>query len=247
MQSGLATCVIAAGIAITASASAQDLQFLSENYPPYNWEDETGVHGFSVDILAEIFARTGYPATIDDIQILPWARAYDQTLNEPNTVLFATNRTEAREDLFRWVGPITQSQVSVIVAADMADSISDISDLEGVTVGTVQDDVGEQLLAEAGLDVETFDRSRDIETTVRKLDGGRVDAIAAEYSVARMSMSNHGIDSSQFVQVLVLFEGELYYAFNPEVDEALLESFQAAVDEIHADGTSEQIVAEYLQ
>lgn len=247
MRSILASCVVAAGVAVAASANAQSLELLSENYPPYNWEDDTGIHGFSVDMLAEIFERTGYPGTIDDIQILPWARAYDRTLNEPNTVLFATTRTEAREDLFRWVGPITQTQIAVIVPADMADSITEVSDLEGLRIGTVQDDVGEQLLVEAGLELETFDRARDIETNARKLDGGRVDAIAAEYAVARMTMANLGIDTSQYTQALVLFEGSLYYAFNPTIEEGIIESFQAAVEEIHADGTSERIVANYLQ
>ena len=237
----------AAALAFSTCANAQELTFLSENYHPFNWEDDAGVHGISVDILGEIFSRTGYPATIDDIEFLPWARAYTMTVEQAGTVLFATTRTEAREDLFTWVGPITQMHISVIAHADTAATINSVDDLANLTIGTVRNDVGEQLLVDAGLDMETFEQSSDVVTSARKLASGRVDAIAVDLAVLLSTLAEMGMDSSDYVNAFDLFQGDLYYAFNPDVDEATINSFQAAIDEIHADGTADEIIAGYLE
>jgi polar amino acid transport system substrate-binding protein len=49
-----------------------------------------------------------------DIKIWPWARGYETALKEKNTVLFSTTRTEARENLFKWVGPIMPSRIVLV-------------------------------------------------------------------------------------------------------------------------------------
>jgi polar amino acid transport system substrate-binding protein len=43
-----------------------------------------------------------------EIHVYPWKRGYFMALNEPEIALFPTTRTETRENLFKWVGPILQ-------------------------------------------------------------------------------------------------------------------------------------------
>ena len=48
----------------------------------------------------------------------PWVRGYELALSQPNTVLFSTTRTPARESSFHWVGPIAQDRVVLLAHRD---------------------------------------------------------------------------------------------------------------------------------
>ena len=87
-----------------------DIEWMTEEYPPYNFGDEKGVNqGIAVEYLKAMFKGSD-----KDIQLLPWARGYKlvQTKGKYNC-LFSMTRTEERESLFKWFGPISNTQVYV--------------------------------------------------------------------------------------------------------------------------------------
>ena len=91
--------------ASAARADLGKLEYLTEEYPPYNYSDPQGQPtGLAVDLLQMIWQHSG--VTPQPVRILPWARGYYLLTQKPNVVLFSTARTEAREDLFKWVCPI---------------------------------------------------------------------------------------------------------------------------------------------
>ena len=61
------------------------------------------VTGFATEVVQEILKRLNQP---DNIKMMAWDDAYNLALAEKNVVLFSTTRTEQRESLFHWVGPI---------------------------------------------------------------------------------------------------------------------------------------------
>ncbi|MGB5746824.1 MAG: transporter substrate-binding domain-containing protein, partial [Desulfobacterales bacterium] len=82
---------------------AQELTIVSEENPPFNFIKDGILTGSSTEIVREIMRRLNLPA---EIQVLTWARGYQLALSRPNVVLFSTARTQEREHLFHWVGPI---------------------------------------------------------------------------------------------------------------------------------------------
>ncbi len=80
-----------------------EVQMLTEEYPPVTFMKDGKVTGFVTDIVREIIARQGIP---DHIRLTSWDEAYNVALSNPNVVLFSTERTEKRENLFQWVGPV---------------------------------------------------------------------------------------------------------------------------------------------
>ena len=80
-----------------------DLTLLTEEYPPVTFMKEGKVTGFVTDMVREIIARQGIA---DTIQLTSWDEAYKSALSSPNVVLFSAERTEKREKLFQWVGPV---------------------------------------------------------------------------------------------------------------------------------------------
>jgi len=84
---------------------------MTEQYPPYNFEQNGLLKGIATDIMVEMFKRDGSKKTIKDIQLLPWARGYKDVQDKPNTILFAMTRSAEREKMFKWVGPISPTKI----------------------------------------------------------------------------------------------------------------------------------------
>ncbi|MDZ7666513.1 MAG: hypothetical protein U5K27_14535 [Desulfotignum sp.] len=61
------------------------LTILTENLPPLNFIKDDVLIGPAVDIVTEIQRRLG---NHDQIQVYPWARAYNMASEEENIVLF---------------------------------------------------------------------------------------------------------------------------------------------------------------
>ena len=110
------------------------------------------------------------------------ARGYKFAQLKKNTVLFSTTRTKAREKLFKWVGPITSTVISLIAKQGGARTVASAKDLEGYTIGTVRDDVRELLLREMGVEWKNIYRTDDPQTAAKMLIGGRVDLWAYDRS-----------------------------------------------------------------
>ena len=81
---------------------ADELLILTENLPPLNYVENGVLVGPAVEIVQEIQRRIG---SDENIQVYPWARAYQTALEEKNIILFCMTRTNEREDRFIWLIP----------------------------------------------------------------------------------------------------------------------------------------------
>ena len=90
--------------AVPPLASAYPLLILTENFPPFNFEDSAGVvAGQSTDIVQEIMRRTGQRG---QIELLSWPDAYALATRGPNALLYSADRKPERDAFFKWAGPI---------------------------------------------------------------------------------------------------------------------------------------------
>ena len=171
-------------VSASAAASVDDVVFMTEQYPPYNLEADNSLQGIAVDTLALMLLRTGSTQVREDIELLPWARGYKRVLSDPNTCLFSTTRTEERENLFKWVGPIAPNTVSLIAKKERNIKIDSAQDLKKHKIGTIRDDVAEQYLANAGIGLNDMERVAESILNIKKLNRGRIDLWAYGENVA---------------------------------------------------------------
>ena len=127
--------------------SVDDLYIGTEDYPPYNLKENGKLQGISIDLMDLMLRKLDSRQTHDNISILPWARGYFYLKERKYTCLFSTFRTKKREKLFKWVGPISSTTISLIARKDKNNSLSDIMKYQ---VGVVREDVGEQLIEKPG-------------------------------------------------------------------------------------------------
>jgi len=228
--------------------SVNDIKIVTENYPPYNMEVNGKLRGISVEVLDAMLKQMKAKTTIDDVKLRPWATGYKLATKKKNYMLFSTTRTKLREPLFKWVGPIIATKISIIAPKNKHYHIKSIEDLKKYKIGAVINDIGEQLLKEAGIpknNISSISGKNPVVVNFTKMGRGRIDMFAYEENVAMYGAKSFQIDISEFEPVFTLKKGQLYYAFNKHVDDKVIQKFQQALDTIKKNGVYDKIVKKY--
>jgi polar amino acid transport system substrate-binding protein len=233
----------------------EDIQWITEEYPPYNYVENDDLKGIAVDTLLAVWKKIGLNKTVKDIKVVPWARGVKMVKTKPGTCLFSTTITKERKDVLGWkfVYPIPlisdESENQVIARKSkniVFNSMEDLKKFNG-TYGVVRGDVGEGLLMEAGVNTANLDKAANPISLVKKLDKGRYDLISYSFSTAKTKMKEAGIDASKYHIIFVFPPKPMGYAFYHSTDKSILEKLQKALDELHIEGVTEKIRMKYLK
>ncbi|PAV26626.1 amino acid ABC transporter substrate-binding protein (PAAT family) [Tamilnaduibacter salinus] len=246
IQTLLCTAILATASVFSSMATAdlKDYQMMTETYPPFNFRVDGELKGISVDMLMAASDKAGLGIQRSDIQLLPWARGYQTLQNKPQTMLFATTRTEKREPLFKWAGPITDTKIALIAKKGSDVTLNSASDFASPSIAVVRDDVAEELVRDAGATDGNLDLNPKPEPAMRKLQAGRVDLWAYEQNVAFWLINNAGFDTDNFEVVHVLSEGELFYAFHKDTPDEVVSTLQSALDAL-SDQERASVLSQY--
>lgn len=215
------------------------LVFITEEYPPYNYLANKQLTGISIDLLEMIFEATDTPLSRHDIRYYPWVRGYELALNRPNTVLFSTTRTAAREANFQWVGPIAQDQVVLLAHRDAPITIDSLAQAieRGLTVAVIREDIGAHALVEANYPDNLMLSAIDNRSALHMLVRGRVDLWAYSAEVAAWIVESEGYPKNSLIPIHTLSESSLYFAINQATDHRLVTLMQQALDRVQMEHT----------
>jgi len=240
----LCSCLI---VQAAVAVDIDDLTFVTEEYPPVNFQQDGRLQGISVDMLEAMLISVNAESRREDIQYLPWARGYEMLQRVPNTVLFATTRTDAREQLFKWVGPIVLSRNVLLARRDSDISVSSIDELNelDLQVAVIREDVAEQLLLEFGTEPKLIRWVASNDSAARMLHAGRIDLWAYGEDVALWRIRELGFPKEAFKVVYVLDESPLYYALHLDTPDEIVSTLQGALDQLRESGEAERILAHY--
>ncbi len=209
-----------------------DILYMTEENPPANFTKDGEITGLSVELLKLIWAEMGFPA--QKIRVLPWARGYLMLRTEPGTCLFSTSWTKTRDEneKFKWVGPIKPNNIVLFARKDRKIAFNSLDDAKKYTIGTGIGDGAENLLVEAGFDLNTFSRVSKIYQNVLKLHLGRIDLYAKNTDSVLSEIRKQGLDPKEFEIVWILSKKMHYYAFHKDTPQGLIDRFQEALDKL---------------
>lgn len=242
---------LAASLALPLTGRTQadeglgSFKIMTEDYPPYNYIEDGQLRGISVDIVVEMFSRIQSGHSRSAIELLPWARGYNLTLQRAGHGLFSTTRTTDREDLFKWVGPFVPTVVGLVAHKDRHLNVESLDELFRLRIGVVKDDVGQLLLKSVGFPEDRMEVVLSNDQNYRKLIAGRLDAIAYETEVAKWGLMSMNVEPESYEVVHELKRSELYLALHRNTPDAIVMQLQGAFDSIVADGTYNAIVNQY--
>jgi polar amino acid transport system substrate-binding protein len=229
------TGLLAFGLAFTMQVKANDfsqLTIMTENFPPFNYKQDGKAAGSAVELLTQASAAVGKPITNDKINVMTWARAYKAVQSGPNALLFSMTRTESREDLFKWAGPIGENRVVIWTKKSSGiapfDNIKDNSE----TVSVVRDTVGDQLMMTAGAVDGDLKRTSKPEAAAKMLINDRVKLWAYSENSGAQQLELAGANIDDYEVVHVLKTSQLYFAFSKDVDDSVIQLLQKGIDQV---------------
>lgn len=240
-------CAAARG-SVAPSSAPEDPKTLvvgCDDFPPFTYIDEAGtVTGVDVDIITEACRRIGYQA---NCTFIDW-EAKDSLLAAGDIDFIASCFSmSGRESRYRWAGPYMTSRQ--VVAVSPGSDIQTLDDLDGKVVAVRSTTKAESSILDEGNDIASnvgvvysfADRSNLIPALLK----GYVDAIASHEASILQYEKDYGVD----LRVLdePLFETGVGFAFDLNDGRGIAEALAAALSDMKADGTMEQILANYFE
>lgn len=224
-------------------ANAENIKIYTEVSPPINFKDKNGeLVGVSVEIVKEIQRRLG---SKEKIRCSPWARGYHELQKCDNVILFSTARTKKRENLFKWVGPITRTGWIFYGKKESKIKLSSLDDAKKLKqISTVRNDARENLLKEKGF--KNLHSVTNNNMAAKMVDAGRSDAFVSSNLGYRKVLQTAKLNPNSFEELIVLRTIDLYIAFSKKIDDSIVEKWQKSLDEMKKDGTFEKIYHKWL-
>ncbi|RPI73592.1 MAG: hypothetical protein EHM45_20600 [Desulfobacteraceae bacterium] len=233
-------------LSLAAAAYAvgpQDLVYMTEEYAPYNYTENGEAKGISVEVLKLVWKEMN--CAPQEVKFYPWARSYNMVQTNKNHVLFAMSRTAAREEMFKWVGPLYVSKFYLYGLASKNIKLDTITDANKYKVGAIREDVAEQLLKAKGVTIANNAAEMDI--NMKMLEAGRLDLVAYSEDGFQKYLLDKKMDPAQFKSCFSIGEQGSYYAFQKDTPDALIKSFQDAFDKVKTAGKLTEIIKKHTK
>ncbi|WP_418287601.1 substrate-binding periplasmic protein [Marinobacter salinus] len=230
----------------SAALAAERLYIFTEHYPPYNASvsgkgfahNEDDITGICSDMVKAALSRVGYDYVM---KMRAWSYAYDWVQGRENHGLFCTARTEERENLFQWVGPLASIKWTLFAAPDSDITLDSLEDAKELQIAGYKGDVMSEYLVNQGFNVAKG-MSGDVNT--RRLMLGQADLWVTDGLVGPLvAEQEHGITGLK--PVLVFRETPMYLALSKNTDPAIVADLQRALDDARAAGELDAIEARY--
>lgn len=228
-----------------ASPGLTQLQYITEEYKPYNYADEKGnPTGLAVELLQQVWQQTATPP--QRITLMPWARGYYLLTQKPNVVLFATARTHARNPLFKWACAIGYADIVLMGLKKNNIKLTELAQAANYKITAVRADVGEQLLLNNGFDENRLLTANRVSQSLKLLTTGRAELIAINKLTLQEEIAAQQLAPEAFSQAWVLSSEQLCYAFSQSVGDDVIERFQHGLTQVLASSEYQQLYRKYL-
>lgn len=252
MKHILLTLVLLSFHCVVSAQTLNDVTWITEEYPPYNYTENGQLKGVAVDVLLEVWKRVGVQKTTKDIAVYPWARGLSLMEGNQGTCLFATTITPRRKNVltYQFVSPIPLDQREIgnhiIALKSKHITITSPEDLKKYRIGVVRGDVGQDFAIEANVPEDHIDACVNGSQLVKKMEKHRFDVASYGFTTMMEILKENDMDPEDYEIVYHFPPVPMGYAFNKDTDPALVNELQKALDAVYADGTADMIMKKYM-
>jgi polar amino acid transport system substrate-binding protein len=222
----------------------QSLIIVTEEWAPFNYSDNGEIKGISTDIVRKILEDLKQTY---EIILYPSLRAKHILDTIPNAMMFSMYRTPEREGSYKWVGPISDGSIHFYKLKSSNLNITSMDDAKKVTrIACRSEGLIPSLLKELGF--INIDRSGTESSNIySRLLNGWCDLAISDTDVGvQYVFRKIGKDYQLLEKIpLVVFRGQLYIAFNRNIDDTTVEQWQNAYNKLIANGSINEIYEKY--
>ena len=226
--------------------------YLTEEFPPLNFEADGRLKGVAIDLLDAVFTRLNIRLTRADIQLVPWPGAYQAGLANNTTVVFSMARMPEREELFRWAGPFVTGDIVLFGPRSRNITIATPADMNNYRIGVIANTSSIPLLLAQGIDDEQLVLGESATVLIEQLERGEIDLWSTGELSGQYLINKHAARPEDIDRVYTIHTNEYYFAFSRDTPDTLVNAFQQALEDIRlekdAQGVSEyeRILYQYL-
>ncbi len=210
----------------------QRIEVLTENWPPFNYEQDGKVVGLATEIVEATLKNAEISYTI---RLGVWKGVYDKVLSQNDVLIYTITRTELRENLFDWIGPFAKREQSLFKLKSRHDiKIDKLDDARNYLIGLQEGDAITQDLLQLGFsekanNLQIFDKRI---LAYRSLFAGRVDVVTGHDVTIKYQLKLEDLPYEEVEKVYDFdVDGGFYMAFkkgsNPELVARVRKSFEA--------------------
>lgn len=246
-------CGLAALALVGAHAGAQPLRLVTEEWPPFNYQEQGQARGLGVEMAQALLTEAGL--AVPRVEFFPWNRAYAMALHEPQVLLFTVSRTAQREPLFHWIARIAPRELWLYRLAsrnDIALTQLDQAKAYRLGVGPLEDSSTQGLVERGfvpGAQLDSVQSADPDATNLQKLLAGRFDLMVGNpLSVAYAMQKLHVPEDSVVPAYKWVMEGQGYWlALNSKSDPALVQTLQQAAKRLEQHGSLRALREQFLR
>ncbi len=221
--------LLSVACAVLHPAQAEsNLAVMTDERRPHAWRENGVPQGICYELVVETMRELKLKP---EIKFTSFVRGLHLAQTEKSTAFFSITPTPERNQHFKWVGPLIQSDVYIYKLRGNPLTIRTFDDLRqqkkiGVPRGMKQD----TQLTDEGYTVMRFD---NITKTLLALANRRADVIAIGELTLNASAREAGLDPALFERTpLKLYENPLYIAFSKDVSDETIQRWQKALDQV---------------
>jgi polar amino acid transport system substrate-binding protein len=217
---------------------AETLHIVTGSHPPYSMMEMGEYTGINTDKVKTMMSRAN---VLYQLEMLPWKRAYSTVLQSPNTCAYSTARNPEREELFKWIGPLSVGEWVLFALAERKFAPKTLEDLRDFTIGTYHGDIRDTYLRSRGYKVDT---AGDNLQNMKKLLVDRIDLAACGKYEGNLIITQNGW-RDKIVPVFTFNKSEQYLVCNKAVSDTIIERLRAALGAMDKDGTLLELEKKY--
>lgn len=244
MKNGI-YCFVCLILTLPSQVLGTEPKFLTELYPPYVYEEQGQLKGLAAEVVIETINHAKFESKIE---LYPFARTMILAKQNSPIIAFPVLKTDSREHLFQWIGPVAKDQFHFYRLATRTNlRIEQLEDVKFLSVATVRGGAVETLLTE--LDFPNIHSVTDIEQGMNMLSLGHVDVIAMarltfEYYLNILQRKREDFHPALHIEAL---DREAYLAASKSVPIDTVSKLKASLEHIHRTGAYQKIEERFWQ
>jgi len=223
---------------------SSEIKIVTEDVPPMQiLNSDASLSGVNIEIVKAILKEAQLEASFE---VLPWPRAFDQALNNKNTLILSMIRNPQREDKFIWLAKLIQLEPNITILKGRKDLvINTVADLINYKIAVSRGDYGENYLKKIGLlENKNLYLTVKHENMWKMLFRERVDAVFTNNLTSKYEILSAGLSPNKVEDILDLnsISKELYLAANLNTDIQIVNALKKATIKIKHNGTYQKIL-----
>lgn len=227
-------------------AETPKFKLVTENFVPFNFSvnskdfehDENNISGICTEIVREVFQRAELEYKI---KLRQWNYAFDYAKKRPNRGVFCTSRTDERDALFKWVGPMVKNDWVIFGLENFKGSVNSEQDLKKYKVGGYKGDALSNYLKSKNIDISELPDDR---LNPKRLKDGMIDLwVSSKYTGPKLAR-DAGINNLKAIYTIK--ESELYLAMHKGTDDQWINKLNDELSKLKSSGAIKEITRKYF-